>query len=198
MSVKLDSDGDDKLLPDMDTADGAKSKEEPEGVPSVIDDAVSEKRVRTHTERGREQYESRITHFQNKLSSIWTKITNIIFKFGHTGSGDPTLKLEQELIETYLKYAAITNNYSTYLAQTNTAESRRELERHETFVQMDKQKVDIVLKRIDDSTKRLDDSANRVGDSETSVKRRPKSHKSRSSHHSSRSSVSGTVSTCIK
>ena len=52
MSVKLDPDGDDKLLPDMDTADGANSKEELEGVPSVIDDAVSEKRVRKHTERG--------------------------------------------------------------------------------------------------------------------------------------------------
>ena len=121
--MKLDPDGEDKLLPDMDTADGAKSKEEPEGGPSVIDDSVSEKRVRTHTERGREQYELRISHFQNKLASIWTKITDIIFKFGHTGSGDPTLKLEQELIETYLKYAEIANNYSKYLAQTNTAES---------------------------------------------------------------------------
>ena len=165
------------------------------GFPSVIDDAVSEKRVRKHTERGHEQYESRISHFQNKLSSIWIKITDIIFKFGHTGSGDPTLKLEQELIETYLKYTEIANNYSTYLTQTNTAESRRELERHEAFVQMDKQKVDIVLKRIDDSAKRLDDSAKRIDDSAsaTDVKRRPKSHTSRSSHHSSRSSVSGTL-----
>lgn len=110
---------------------------------------VSEKRVRTLTDKALELYNLKKEAFARQLEETWELVQIDLEKYESCIKETVVLtNFERSIVWFFDKFLDVSINYSNFLSSAYTQDSINELDNHKTVVQNYKLKVDCVLKDI--------------------------------------------------
>ena len=95
--------------------------------------SITDKRLRTLTEKGTDLFENTCCDYEDKLSKLWNQIDTNIELIESEESGSVKRSLKQQLETLDIEHDNLATEYMQFLQRTNTLQSLKRFQKQETL-----------------------------------------------------------------
>ena len=124
-----------------------------EGAPPVVEEETAEegRRIRTLTEKGKEQHERKKNELQEQVESAWSKVEQLVIDYDkHQGDINALKSMEEKLKHIFRHFSSQCEQLLNFLCREYTKEDIEELARHREYYARCKNVVDNMFQNIRD------------------------------------------------